>query len=159
MLTKEYLGYRQKHNNVIKVWSLIQSLIDIKSALNNEFHKGKEKIEREKKNCQAKKILDRQICFPSFWHKNFNFQNKIKTSFHKASRRDLASTWNRLAMCAVNVFMCDFFDPDQCSVYTIIQAKLKGREHHTTTGRRWQGRKLLEIITVAMLKLILKLCR
>ena len=114
---------------------------------------------REKKNCQAKKILDRQICFPSFWHKNFNFQNKIKTSFHKASRRDLASTWNRLAMCAVNVFMCDFFDPDQCSVYTIIQAKLKGREHHTTTGRRWQGRKLLEIITVAMLKLILKLCR
>ena len=49
MLTKEYLGYRQKHNNVIKVWSLIQSLIDIKSALNNEFHKGKEKIEREKK--------------------------------------------------------------------------------------------------------------
>ena len=55
--------------------------------------------------------------------------------------------------------MYEFFDPDQSAAYTIIQAKLKGREHHTTTGRRWQGRKLLKIITVAMLKLTLKLCR
>ena len=38
MLTKELVKNRQKHTNAIKVRSLFESLIDIKSVSNNGFH-------------------------------------------------------------------------------------------------------------------------
>ena len=122
----------------------------------------KRKILKRKKTCQDKKILERRN-FLSFGLKILIFKTKSKRHSCHNQRELQEETWylkQTSNLCnKTSVFMCEFFDPDQCAAYTIIQAKLKGREHHTTTGRsRWQGRKLLEIITVAMLKLILKLC-
>ena len=114
------------------------------------------------KNLPRQKDLRKVKCFLSFGLKILIFKTKSKRHSCHNQRELQEETWylkQTSNLCSkTSVFMCEFFDPDQCAAYTIIQAKLKGREHHTTTGRRWQGRKLLEIITVAMLKLILKLC-
>jgi hypothetical protein len=113
------------------------------------------------KNLPRQKDLGKAKCFLPFGLKIFKTKSK-RLSCHK--QRELREeTWylkQTSNLCSkTSVFIYEFFDLYQCAAYTIIQAKLKGREHHTTTSRRWQGRKLLEIITVAMLKLILKLCR
>jgi len=58
------------------------------------FIKKRKRLKR--KNLPRQKDLRKANFFPSFCPKNFNFQNKIKTSFmpqpKRASRRNLVNT-------------------------------------------------------------------